>query len=203
MTLNSVSERPEKPFPETGCSGHLFILSAPSGAGKTTLCEALLHLHSDILYSISYTTRKPRKGEKLGVDYFFIEKGDFEKKIKERYWAEWAKVHDHYYGTSSEFLHSELCRGKDILLDIDVQGTRQILKQFPDSVTIFIQPPSMDELRNRLQSRGTDSPDVIEKRMQAAREEMAQKGLYQHIITNDQLSLAIVELTDIVARYRT
>lgn len=182
--------------------GHLFIISAPSGAGKSTLCAALRRVRPDMIYSISHTTRKPREGERQGVDYFFIEKDDFEKKIKHNYWAEWAEVHGHYYGTSSELIRHGLNQGKDILLDIDVQGTRKILNQFPDSVTIFIEPPSLAVLKERLYSRGTDSDDVIEKRLQAARAEIAQKDLYRHVIVNDQLPAAIAELTDIVAQYQ-
>jgi len=182
--------------------GHLFIISAPSGAGKTTLVKAALEQFTDMLYSISYTTRKPRADEQNGVDYHFVSKQDFKKGIKKGHWAEWAEVYGNYYGTSAEFLEKSLSSGYDILLDIDVQGTLQILKHYPDSVTIFILPPSMNTLRKRLEMRASDSKAVIEKRLVNARQEMAQKKMYRHIIVNDKLPEAIEELSDIFKKYR-
>jgi guanylate kinase len=182
--------------------GHLFIISAPSGAGKTTLAKAVLQQFTDMLYSISYTTRKPRVEERDGVDYHFVSKQDFKKGIKKGRWAEWAEVYGNYYGTSSEFIEKSLSSGCDILLDIDVQGTLQILKHYPDSVTIFILPPSMNALKKRLEMRGSDSKAVIEKRLVNARKEMAQKDLYRHIIVNDKLSAAIEEISVIFKKYR-
>jgi guanylate kinase len=183
--------------------GNLFIISAPSGAGKTTLCKALLERFSDIVYSISHTTRPPRGNEKNGQDYFFIAKEDFEKKIKEGYWAEWANVHGHFYGTSREFLDNYLSKGRDILLDIDVQGTRQILEHYPNSVTIFIMPPSLEALRFRLESRATDASHVIEKRLKDAGKEIEQRHIYRHVIVNDKLDEAVDRLTNLVANYRS
>jgi guanylate kinase len=181
--------------------GHLFIISAPSGAGKTTLAKAILKQFTDMLYSISYTTRKPRAEEQDGVDYHFISKQDFKKGIKQGRWAEWAEVYENYYGTSAEFIEKSLSSGCDILLDIDVQGTLQILKHYPDSVTIFILPPSMNALRKRLEMRGSDSKAVIEKRLENAKKEMAQKGFYRHIIVNDKLPWAIEEISAIFKKY--
>ena len=183
--------------------GSLFIISAPSGAGKSTLCRAVLDRFSDLVYSVSYTTRSPRSGEQNGVDYYFIAKDEFEKGIARGRWAEWAKVHDHYYGTSADFLDEALGDGRDILLDIDIQGTRQILQRYPDGVTIFIMPPSLETLKSRLQSRGTDSSEVIAVRLKNARQEMAQKDLYRHIITNDRLTDAVAELITIFEKYRS
>lgn len=183
--------------------GFLFIISAPSGAGKSTLCRAVLDRFSDLVYSVSTTTRSPRNGEQNGVDYHFIAKDEFEKGIACSRWAEWAEVHGHYYGTSADFLDGELSVGRDILLDIDIQGTRQILQRYPDGVTIFIMPPSLETLKFRLQSRGTDSPEVIAVRLKNAREEMAQKDLYRHIITNDRLTDAVAELIAIFEKYRS
>lgn len=182
--------------------GHLFIISAPSGAGKTTLVKAVQKQFTDMRYSISYTTRKPRSEERDGVDYHFISKQDFKKGIKKGRWAEWAEVYGNYYGTSAEFIEKNLSSGYDILLDIDVQGTLQILNNYPDSVTIFILPPSMDTLRERLETRGSDGKDVIENRLLNAREEMAQKTMYRHIIVNDKLSVAIDEISAILKKYR-
>ena len=182
--------------------GHLFIISAPSGAGKTTLVKAELKQFTDMLYSISYTTRKPRADEQNGVDYHFVSKQDFKKGIKKGHWAEWAEVYGNYYGTSADFLEKSLSSGYDILLDIDVQGTLQILEHYPDSVTIFILPPSMNTLRKRLEMRASDSKAVIEKRLVNARQEMAQKKMYRHIIVNDKLPEAIEELSDIFKKYR-
>ena len=182
--------------------GHLFIISAPSGAGKTTIAKAVLKQFTDMCYSISYTTRKPRAGERDGVDYHFVSKQDFKKGINKDRWAEWAKVYGNYYGTSAEFIEKNLSSGCDILLDIDVQGTLQILKQYPDSVTIFILPPSLNALRKRLEMRGSDSQAVIEKRLENAKKEMAQKKMYRHTIVNDELSAAIDELCAIFNKYR-
>jgi guanylate kinase len=182
--------------------GHLFIISAPSGAGKTTIAKAVLQKFKDMCYSISYTTRKPRAEERDGVDYHFVSKQDFKNGIKKARWAEWAEVYGNYYGTSAEFIEKKLSSGCDILLDIDVQGTLQILKHHPDSVTVFILPPSINALRKRLEMRGTDSQAVIEKRLINAKKEMAQKKMYRHIIVNDELSAAIDEICAIFNKYR-
>ena len=182
--------------------GHLFIISAPSGAGKTTIAKAVLQKFKDMCYSISYTTRKPRAEERDGVDYHFVSKQDFKNGIKKARWAEWAEVYGNYYGTSAEFIEKKLSSGCDILLDIDVQGTLQILKHHPDSVTVFILPPSINALRKRLEMRGTDSQAVIEKRLINAKKEMAQKKIYRHIIVNDELSAAIDEICAIFNKYR-
>ncbi len=182
--------------------GCLFVISAPSGAGKTTLCSVLLERFDDIAYSVSHTTRKPRPGEKDEVDYFFISEETFTQGIDQGIWAEWAEVHDEYYGTSADFLESNISNGNDIILDIDVQGAEQILAKYPDVITIFIMPPSLDALRERLESRGTDSNDVIETRMKNAEKEMAKKSIYRHIIVNDRLEKAKEELIGIFEKYR-
>lgn len=184
-------------------AGRLFIISAPSGAGKTTLCSALLKHFPDMKISISHTTRAPRKGEQDGVDYFFISDREFQDGIKNNQWIEWARVHDHYYGTSAEFIDQSLSNGINVLLDIDVQGARQLFHRYPDSVGIFIMPPSLDELRRRLEKRGGDTPQVIEKRLSAAESEIAQKDIYHHIVINDELQNAVEELISIVNSYRS
>ena len=201
--MNEQESRPSGSNPKEINSklGHLFIISAPSGGGKTTLSKAVVNRFNDIFYSISYTTRSPRDGEQDGVDYYFIQKKDFEKRIENGYWAEWAEVHGNYYGTSVEFLDKGLDSGNDMLLDIDVQGTIQILGRYPDSVTIFIMPPSLETLRKRLEMRRTESRVTIERRLLNAEDEISQKGLYRHVIVNDQLSEAVEELISIIEKY--
>ncbi|MEW5909073.1 MAG: guanylate kinase [Thermodesulfobacteriota bacterium] len=183
-------------------SGSLFVFSGPSGVGKTTLCGAVIKHFPDMNYSISYTTRQPRKDEHDGVDYHFISKEEFIKGIDEGRWAEWAKVHGNYYGTSAEIIEKSLKEERDILLDIDVQGTRQILKRFPESIPIFIMPPSMDDLKGRLESRGTETEASIRERLLNAEEEIAQKGIYRHVVVNDSLKKTLDELVSIITAYR-
>jgi guanylate kinase len=182
--------------------GNLFVVSAPSGAGKTTICKALRRAYPDIRYSISHTTRTPRPGETNGVDYFFITETEFRLMRDQGDLAEWARVHGHFYGTSVNFLDEVLAKGRDILLDIDVQGTRQLLKRYPDAVTIFIMAPSLEILRQRLQNRATDDPETIDRRLQNAEKEIAQKSIYRHVIVNDDLERATHEFIQIVAKYR-
>jgi guanylate kinase len=192
-----------QPSTQDACQGILFIVSAPSGAGKTTLCRALRRQYPDLLYSISHTTRPPRSGEQEGIDYFFITPDAFKKGIQKDAWAEWAQVHGHYYGTAAAFLVNSLAAGRGVLLDIDVQGMRQIVARFPDSVSIFIMPPSVAALKARLESRGTDSADAIARRLQNAQNEMAQRAYYGHVIVNDDLAQATNEFIDLFASYRT
>lgn len=174
--------------------GRLFIISAPSGAGKTTLTREVLKRFDTLSYSVSHTTRSPRAGEQSGRDYFFITLAEFEKNIAKGLWLEWARVHGNYYGTSRPFVEDCLRAGRSLLLDIDVQGARQIMASDLCPVSIFIMPPSFEELTKRLKGRGTDSSEVIEKRLLNAKTEMAQKDLYQHVIINDDLDTAINEL---------
>jgi guanylate kinase len=181
--------------------GRLFIISAPSGTGKTTLCNAIRKRFPDMLYSISHTTRVPRKDEQNGVDYFFITHDEFEKNIDEGKWLEWAKVHDNYYGTSLDFIERNLADGRNILLDIDVAGTKQILSRLPQSVTVFILPPSFATLKDRLESRGTDSRETIDRRLKNAEKEIAQKHIYQHHVVNDSLDDAVDQLSGIIASH--
>jgi len=182
-------------------NGNLFIVSAPSGAGKTTLCREVLKQIKGMEYSVSYTTRMPRKGEENKIDYYFITKEAFKEKIKSGKWAEWAEVYGNFYGTSAEFLDARLTAGINLLLDIDVQGTIQIKKKYPDSITIFIMPPSLETLRTRLESRGTDNQHTIEMRLAIAEKEMKKKDLYRHIIINDNLSTAVSELIRAIKIY--
>lgn len=197
QTENPASNR------KTASAGNLIVLSAPSGAGKTTLCRAIRDRFPEMRYSISHTTRSPRPGEAEGVDYFFISEEEFQTDIQKGIWAEWARVHDNYYGTSMAFLNKTLASGADVLLDIDIQGARQILEKYPDAVSIFIMPPSLEILLQRLQGRGTESGAVIEKRMMNARKEIAQSRFYQYIVVNDDLEDAKQELFSIIQRHTT
>lgn len=203
MQINAGSIRDEgKADSRSGRGGRLFIISAPSGAGKTTLCQALRAKYPDLRYSVSYTTRSPRPGEHDGSDYYFITPQSFEAGIRSGRWAEWARVHGHYYGTSAERIDAQLAAGHDVLLDIDVQGTLQLVDRYPESITIFIMPPSMEVLKQRLVARGTDSPETIARRLQAAQEEIDQKGIYRHVLVNDDLSDAVNALNHLVGLYR-
>lgn len=154
-------------------------------------------------YSVSYTTRKPRIGEKDGVDYHFIAEATFKRRITQGRWCEWAKVHDHYYGTDAGFVEETISGGQDLLLDIDVQGTRQMILRYPASITIFIVPPSKNILKARLIGRGTDSNKTIQKRLVNAEKEMAQKNLYSHVIINNVLDVALNELEILIEKYRS
>jgi guanylate kinase len=180
---------------------HLFILSAPSGAGKSTLGSALRRRYPQLGYSVSYTTRPPREGERDGVHYYFITTEAFEVGIEQGRWAEWARVHDNYYGTSAEILETYLAEGVSVLMDIDVQGAAQIVKRFPAAVTIFIMPPSLEVLRQRLEDRQTDTSEVIATRMRNAEVEMDARRNYRHIIVNDDLKQASAELIYLVDGY--
>lgn len=182
--------------------GRLFVVSAPSGAGKTTLCDAVRRHFGDLAYSVSYTTRAPRKGEQHGRDYFFISPEAFEQGIAEGRWAEWARVHGNLYGTSARWIAETLAAGRDTLMDIDVQGTRQMVQRFPEAVTIFIRPPSLAVLEQRLRQRGSDDDATIAMRLANAREEMAGEAMYRHVVVNDDLARATRELIALIAGYR-
>jgi guanylate kinase len=178
--------------------GSLFVVCAPSGAGKTTLVDALLARESNIRLSPSYTTRAPREGEKDGVDYFFISRQQFERMIQDGEFLEHANVYGNYYGTSRKWIESELSGDHDVLLEIDWQGAQQVRKLFPHMVGIFILPPSLAELRNRLKSRGKDSPEAIEKRMASARDEISHVLEFEYIIVNEQFEAALSDLMAVV-----
>ena len=184
------------------------VISAPSGCGKTTLSDMLLQEYSDIVYSISCTTRAPRGDEEDGVDYHFKTVERFEELIAEDAFIEHARVHGNYYGTLREPIESALREGSSVILDIDVQGAakvREFVRALPDSdpmkagyVDIFILPPSMEELRSRLVGRGTDSPEAVEKRLENAEGEIARAGEYMFRVTNDDLGMAYRRLCDLI-----
>ncbi|MDZ7667183.1 MAG: guanylate kinase [Desulfotignum sp.] len=175
-------------------NGRLFVISAPSGAGKTTLIKQVMGRFPGVSYSVSHTTRPPRPGEIHGKDYFFVSREVFRQMIDAQAWLEWAQVHANFYGTSRTFVREQLAAGKHLLLDIDVQGARQIMDSGLDSVTVFIMPPSLEVLRDRLKSRGTDSPETIALRLENAKKEIALKHLYQYVVINDDLDIAANQL---------
>lgn len=177
--------------------GKLFIVSAPSGAGKTTLIREVLGRFNTLSYSISHTTRQPREKEVHGEDYFFVDPEAFEEMIRQGRMLEWAKVHDNYYGTSKAFVEETLEKGRSLLLDIDVQGARQIMDAGMNAVTIFILPPSLEVLEQRLKGRGTDTEEVIRTRLKNALTEMEQKDFYRHKLVNDDLAQAVEEICSI------
>ena len=175
-------------------NARLFVISAPSGAGKTTLIRQVMARFPGLSYSVSHTTRPPRPGEVHGKDYFFVTEETFKQMIEADAWLEWARVHAHFYGTSRAFVTEQLEAGKNLLLDIDVQGAEQIMDSGLDPVTVFIMPPSLDVLRQRLTSRGTDSADTIDLRLANAEKEMALTHLYQYVVVNDDLETAAGQL---------
>lgn len=177
--------------------GILIVLSGPSGAGKGTICKRLLE-ETDIQYSISATTRKPRPGEQHGREYFFITKEEFENMIEENGFLEWARVYDNYYGTPKKFVEDTLEQGKDCILEIDPQGAQKVRENKPDGVLIFIAPPSMQELENRITNRGTEDITEINKRLSCAREEMLCMYNYDYVVINDQVEKAVEKIRAII-----
>ncbi|WP_300582580.1 guanylate kinase [uncultured Pseudoalteromonas sp.] len=182
--------------------GNLFILSAPSGAGKSSLIGALLKKHSDMKVSVSHTTRSPRPGEENGVHYHFVSVDEFKALIEKNDFFEWAQVFDNYYGTSKQAIESQLAAGIDVFLDIDWQGAQQIRKLVDDVETIFILPPSKEELESRLNKRGQDSAEVIAGRMAKAQSETSHYNEYDYVVVNDDFDTALTEIETIVMAKR-
>lgn len=177
--------------------GILFVVSSPSGAGKTTLAHRLAKNHN-LHFSVSYTTRKPRPGERNGVDYHFVGDDEFTQMVQGQLFAEWAVVHGNRYGTAIATVNEAIEKGVDCLFDIDYQGGRQIRQQWPeDSVLCFILPPSLAELERRLRSRGTESAEAIESRLAMAKKELAHYGHYDYLVVNEDLETAYNELSAI------
>jgi len=171
----------------TGEHGTLFIVTAPSGAGKTTLLRRLTSDLPNLSFSVSHTTRAPRQGEVNGTDYFFVDRKHFEDYRDEHAFLEWAVVHNHYYGTSRKAVEDQLAQGVDVVLDIDVAGADQVRKKMPGAISIFIVPPSLDELRKRLIDRNKDSQEVIERRVRNAKMEIRQVPEFNYLVVNDDL----------------
>lgn len=183
-------------------SGDLFVVSAPSGAGKTSLVQALLNINPQIDLSISYTTRDPRPGERDGKDYHFVSRETFLAMIARGEFLESAEVYGNLYGTSQTWISKEIGNGRDILLEIDWQGAAQVRRLFPACISIFILPPSMDALEQRLKGRGKDNSDVIAKRMAAVRDDVAHVAEFDYVIINDNLNEALRELNAVVLAAR-
>lgn len=182
--------------------GTLFIVTAPSGAGKTTLVSGLLTRDPLVSLSVSYATRAPRAGEVDGQHYHFVDVPTFRALRDKGEFLEWAEVHNNYYATSKTWLESQISSGKDILLEIDWQGAQQVRKVFPQAVGVFILPPSVEELERRLRGRGTDSEEVIARRVLGARGEMRHVAEFDYVIINEDLSAALDDLVAVVRASR-
>jgi len=176
----------------------LVVISAPSGAGKTTITKLLSQRNPDFKISVSATTRKPRPGERNGVDYYFISEDAFLEKVKKGEFLEYEKVHGHFYGTLRETVESLLKQGYTVLFDIDVNGALNIKKQFPEAILIFIHPPSIEELKNRLRNRKTDDEQEIQKRLDRLPEEFAKAPLFDYQIVNDDLTQTVQKIEAII-----
>lgn len=187
-------------MPSPSLPPRLIVISAPSGAGKTTLCQRLLQDFPLLRLSISSTTRSPRGAEKDGTDYFFLTQAEFKKRIKAGHFAEWAEVHGNFYGTSREVVDKTFAQGCSVLLDIDVQGAKQLRAAYPSQAfLVFISPPSLQELEFRLRARGTDSDDSIRRRLDNAQKEIDEARLFDYTLVNDRLERAYEELARKVA----
>ncbi len=186
----------------TQTRGNLFILSAPSGAGKSSLITALLKKHADMKVSVSHTTRSPRPGEENAVHYHFVSADEFKALIAKDDFFEWAQVFDNYYGTSKQAIESQLNAGIDVFLDIDWQGAQQVREIMPSVQTIFILPPSKAELEQRLNNRGQDSAEVIAGRMAKAQSETSHYNEYDYVVVNDDFETALSNIETIVLAQR-
>lgn len=175
-------------------TGQLFIVSAPSGAGKSSLVKALLEQDSSIRLSVSYTTRPPRPGEVNGVNYHFVSREEFLARLEKSEFLESAEVYGNFYGTSQAWIEAEMAAGRNVLLEIDWQGAAQVRRLMPGALSIFILPPSIEELRRRLEGRGTDSAEVIAKRMAAAREDISHALEADYLVVNDRFAEALNDL---------
>jgi guanylate kinase len=182
--------------------GNLFVVAAPSGAGKSSLVNALMEVDSRLAHSVSHTTRAPRGQEVHGREYYFVSNAQFDQMTEQGAFLEWAQVHGNRYGTSKQAIEERIAQGGDIILEIDYQGAIQVKKIFGNAILIFILPPSWDELKSRLQRRGEDTAEVIEKRLINAAEEVAQVHEFDFVIINERFELALFDLKSIVHAQR-
>ncbi len=180
-------------------NGRLFVFAAPSGAGKTTLVHAMVAKHPELRFSISYTTRKPRRNEANGVDYLFVDEEEFMRLRDEGEMLEYAEVFDHYYATSRSQVEKHLADDRNVVLEIDWQGARQVRESMPECITVFILPPSVEELERRLRDRRTDAPAVIERRLRDALSDMSHWDEFDYVIINDDLDTAVADLEAVLA----
>lgn len=182
--------------------GRLIVVSAPSGGGKTTLLRRLIEVDSICFLSVSHTTRPPRKGERDGEDYFFVSREEFDELISQNAFLEWAEVHGNRYGTTKASVADRLSEGRDVILEIDVLGHSQVKRSFASSISIFVVPPSLEELRRRLTNRGKDSEETIHLRLQNARQEMTQISQYDYLVINQHLKKCFDDLWSIIKAQR-
>lgn len=186
--------------------GDLFILSAPSGAGKTTLIQSVLDgpvgRSGELAFSVSHTTRSPRRGEVPDRDYHFVDHGTFQRMMADESFLEWAEVHNNYYGTSLDEVFPRLERGIDVLMDIDVQGAERVLSRYPEASSIFVMPPSFEDLKKRLHQRGLDGPGDISRRLAVSMWEIKRYHQYQHVIINDDAERASQALASVILERR-
>jgi guanylate kinase len=180
----------------------LMIVSSPSGAGKTTLCQKLLCEFDNLKFSTSHTTRKPRQGEVDGKDYYFVSDDEFDRMADDELFIEWAYVHGNRYGTARAEVRAAANKKKDLLFDVDFQGSQQIKDQYPDAVSVFVMPPSIAELQRRLRTRGTETPESLERRFKAALEEISNHNLFDYLIVNDDLDVAYDQVRSILIAER-
>jgi len=182
--------------------GLLFVISGPSGAGKSTVLARVMGAMGNLVFSASATTRPPRPGEEDGRDYFFLSSEQFQAMIDDDAFLEWARVHQHFYGTPATFVDTHLEQGTDVILDIDVQGARKVLARCPNAVFVFLAPPSTEELERRLRGRHTESEERIRVRLEAARSEMAAIPEYEYLVVNDQVGMAALQIQSIIESRR-
>jgi guanylate kinase len=182
--------------------GSLFIIAAPSGGGKTSLVNALLKDDPQLVLSVSHTTRAARPGETNGQQYHFVDEAEFDQMVEAGEFMEHARVFDHYYGTNRNSVALQLKQGRDVILEIDWQGARQVRNVFPECCSIFIIPPSLDDLRKRLTGRGQDSAKVIQRRMRDARAEISHWAEFDHLVVNDDFDIALEDLRAIITGHR-
>lgn len=183
--------------------GRLFVITAPSGAGKTSLIDAIMRDDPSLKVSVSYTTRAPRRGEQNGVDYHFVDNGTFLAMKQRSEFLESAEVHGYRYGTSKQVITDALKRGEDLILEIDWQGAQQVRSIYPQCIGIFILPPTVEELERRMRARGQDAEEVIRRRLDAAREELTHVGEFKYAIINKDFETAKQELAEIIQKERT
>ncbi len=180
----------------------IVVISAPSGAGKTTLCKRLLQSSPSFIFSVSFTTRPPRKNEIEGVDYYFVSREEFQKMVNARKFVEWAEVHGQLYGTSANLLNKAIEAEKDVVLEVDVEGGTQIKKNYPQAVLVFLLPPSWQELEKRLKNRRTEDYERVKERIKQAKKEIDYAPYYDYLIINNDINRALDDLTAIIRAER-